>query len=142
MTTMDWFFVAFAAFDVLFVIGMVVAASLMWKTTQGGLEKAGPALRELNALRETGAAMANHLKTDGLAAAKRIQAVVGAVKRRVATTRRILREIRPHAAETSLRVRETSADLAQQAQSANDMMQRLSRLKSAVAAAGQAARKP
>jgi hypothetical protein len=139
---MDWVFVAFAAFDVLFVVGMVVAAMQMLKTTQKGMEKAGPAIRELNALRESGTAMANHLKTDGLASAKRIKAVAEAVKRRVATTRRILGEIRPHAQETSLRVRETSADLSQQARSANDMVQRLSRLRSAAVAASQAARKP
>lgn len=142
MTMIDWVFVVVAVIDVLCVIGMVVAASLMWKTTQKGMEQAGPALRELNALRESGTAMANHLKTDGLASAKRIKVVAEAVKRRVATTRRILSEIRPHAQETSLRVRETSADLSQKAQSANDMVQRLSRLKSAAVAASQAARKP
>ena len=40
MTMMDWFFVVFAAFDVLFVVGMVVAAMQMLKTTQKGMEKA------------------------------------------------------------------------------------------------------
>lgn len=140
MTAMDGFFVGMAILDLVFIAGMVVAAMKLLQTTRKGAEKAAPALRELKALQETGTAMANHLSTDGRSSMLRIKTVAEAVKRRVANTQRILRELRPHAEETSLRVRETSADLSQKAHAVGDMAQRLSRLRTAAVAARQAAR--
>ena len=145
MTGMDTFFVVMAIMDVVFIAGMVWAASRMLETTKTGMAKVEPALREAKALSETGKALATHVREDGQAMVTRVSTVAQAVKRRVATTRQIIGEIKPRAAETAIAVRDAAAtaretrdDLAQKARTVGDLATRLSRLKNAAQAAARA----
>ena len=142
MTGMDTFFVVMAILDVVFIAGMVWAASRMLETTKTGITKMEPALREAKALSETGKALAAHVKEDGQAMVTRVSTVAQAVKRRVATTRQIIGEIKPRAEETAsavrdaaANVRETREELAQKARTVGDLATRLGRVKNAAQAA-------
>jgi len=146
MSPVDGCLLAFAVVDGLAVVGMGTAGWLLLKTAKRAQGQLQPAIQEVQAVVGLGKAMADHARTDGRAAFERVKAVTGAVRRRVETTRRIVRELKPAAQETALAVQETvgekQADLARTSAAVGDLGKRLGRLRAATQAALDAARRP
>jgi hypothetical protein len=138
----DYFFVAMALLDVVFVGVMGFVAMKMLETARRGQRKVEPALREARALAGLGKAMAERGKKDGLEVIARVKTVAARVKQRVETTKHIVQELKPAARQTGLAVREHGETLARTAATVGDIARRLGRVKSAADAATSAARTP
>lgn len=100
MSTLDIVIVSLAGLQVLALTLMAVTGYLAYRTGMRTYGAAKPALDRASAIAGTGKALADRVRTDGLARVKKVQAVAAAVKKRVQTTVRIARELKPGAQAT------------------------------------------
>ncbi|HTE16912.1 MAG TPA: hypothetical protein VK689_00855 [Armatimonadota bacterium] len=147
MSGLDTFILAMALTQVIFVGLLVWMALHMLDTLKQGQKRVQPAVDEAKAVAEMGKAVATHAREEGAAVVLRVKAVAEKVKQRVATTRRIVGELKPAARETASEVGEKREELAQaahavseKARTVRDIAQRLGRVKSAAESAAGAAR--
>ena len=140
MTAMDSVFVGLAAIQLIAVGWMAWVAMQMLETARKGQRQVQPAVREVKALVGTGKALAEHARKDGQVVVGRVKAVVGKVRERLETTRRIALEIRPSVRETASELQSTREDLARTASTVGDVAQRLSRVGAAARSATRATR--
>lgn len=140
MTTMDGVFAALAALDLLALgalVWMGLAMAATWRRVRAG---AGPALGHAAGLARAGAQVAEHARSSGETMVARVRGVTTAVRRRVATTRKVAVSLKPSVSETAGAVRSSAADIAGKAVAAGTFLRRAGRLKAAAEAASIAAR--
>lgn len=140
MTLIDTIVLVMAVLQVIAVGLMVYAGVQMLETGKRGQQMLNPALLEVKALAETGKALAEHAKTDGTRIAGRVKEVAGRVRRRVETTRKLLRELKPQAQAATTEVQRTRQDVASTTHTLRDLAVRAGRVRNAVRAATTAAR--
>jgi len=144
MTAFDGFFVGMAVVDLCAVGALAYVGLQMKNRMMGTVQSAQPAIADVKLLVDRGKTMATTAKEQGTVVIDRVKAVLGKVKDRVETTRRIAGELKP-ARETATLARETGADVLEKTRATagrvNDFAQRLRRVKSAAEAAARAARR-
>jgi hypothetical protein len=135
MTATDIAFVALAAIQ-LISIGFLawVAIGMLERVKKGG-EQVSPAIREAKALADTGKSIALHAREDGQIVLGRVKGLVATVKRRAATVKHIVTDMKAPAAETTHAVRITTADVRKKVETASDLAARLKRIRTAAEAA-------
>jgi hypothetical protein len=140
MTLIDTIVVVLAILQVIAVALMAFVGVQMLETARRGQQMLSPALLEVKALTETGKAVAEHAREDGLHIAGRIKNVAAKVRQRWETTRKIIRELKPQAQATTTEVQRTQQDVATTTATLRDLAERAGRVRNAVSAASAAAR--
>jgi methyl-accepting chemotaxis protein len=146
MTPADGCLLGLAMVDVLAIGGMAMVGLRFKATADHATRQMKPALQEALALAGTGKAMADQAQKDGKAMAARVTGLTAKLKQRIATTKRVVRELKPASQDAAAAVQETAGDVRQkQAQVVGttlrltDIGRRLARVRSAAEAAAQAA---
>jgi uncharacterized membrane-anchored protein YhcB (DUF1043 family) len=142
-TLTDTLFVAFAAVDLIAVGIIGFVAMKLLETAKKGQQTVEPALNEAKAVADVGKAIADRVREDGTATARRVKVVLDRVKHRVEHTKRVVQELKPGGQETGQALQiagEKSRQAVHTARSVGDIAQRLGRLRTAAHAAADAAR--
>lgn len=140
MTDLDKIMLAFAVVQVLGIVLMVGTALGMLETLKRARRITQPALNEAKSVVSTGKAVIDRARIDGLATVNRVKVVSRTVKRRVQTTARIARELKPNAEAAVAEIREQQRAATEAKQHLGEIARGLGRVRAAVESARRAAR--
>jgi hypothetical protein len=140
MTNFDTFVVAIAVIQIVAVILMGMAGFSMMETAKRGQKVWKPALDEAKAIATVGSGIARNAAQQGTAAAARVKAITELVKRRVDTTVRIAKEIKPGANGAASELQQQRASALDAARKVGGLARSVNRVRSAVESAARAAK--
>jgi hypothetical protein len=138
MTLVDTIFVVLAALQVIAIGVMIWVGLAMMDTAKKGQKAMQPTLDEVKAVTEAGTTIATHAKEKGMAALNRVKAVAGVVKKRIGTTVRVAKELKPGAEEAATGIQQHRESALGTAQKVGEIARGLGRVRAAAEAASRA----